>query len=531
MDSSFGINGRAATNTPDGGIGGINKIIVLPDGKILAVGIAYPVSPNIGNIALVRYENDGSVDSSFGTNGIVFTTLNVNLRVSGAGVDENGHIIVAGNTIKNYNDLESTYVVKYNADGSLDKSFANGGIKRYVYEMEVDIRAVKIQQDNKILVAGRYEYLSAYSKFMVTRYMPDGTPDNSFGNNGIATIGFDENVLGLDLYDMQLQPDGKILTAGYIAVSRVAPYTPKHTVIARFNADGKPDAGFGINGYTITKYTDFSSEIRSIVVQPNGKIVGAGAMYLTTGNGANADFALVQYTDRGIVDSSFGENGTTVTPIEGTAWIYGAALQDNKIIAAGYTNLTTPPSSPFVVARYFGDTEGPGNNNPKYVRIKKWLHRYGFTWNDFPGRNISYYAVQRSSNGNSFTEIARLFSRNNQQQFSYADAAPLTGDNYYRLAAVSADGAVTYSNVLAISNNTATVKVYPNPAKNNLQIEGLSATEKTKLVISDLNGVARMSAVANSSSYNWNISSLKPGNYILRITNGSNVVTKKFLKE
>ena len=174
---------------------------------------------------------------------------------------------------------------------------------------------------------------------------------------------------------------------------------------------------------------------------------------------------------------------------------------------------------------------GSNDKTPKYVRIKKWLHRHGFTCDDFPGRNVSYYAVQRSSNGNNFTEIARLFNRNNQQQFTYADAAPLTGDNYYRLAAVSADGAVAYSNVLAIPNNTTAIKIYPNPAKNNLQIEGLPATEKTKLVITDLNGVARMSAVANSNSYNWNISSLKPGNYILRITTGSNVSTKKFLKE
>ena len=75
------------------------------------------------------------------------------------------------------------------------------------------------------------------------------------------------------------------------------------------------------------------------------------------------------------------------------------------------------------------------------------------------------------------------------------------------------------------------IKIYPNPVKNSLQIEGLPGTQKTMLSISDLMGNRKAATIVTAGTYNWNISQLKSGNYWLRIESGSTVVTKMLVKE
>ena len=171
--------------------------------------------------------------------------------------------------------------------------------------------------------------------------------------------------------------------------------------------------------------------------------------------------------------------------------------------------------------------------DPKFAKIKKWLHKHGFTWDDFPhlapGGSIH---VERSANGNIFTTIASIAAHNNNQPNSFEDPTPLAGTNYYRLTATTADGSNISSNVIAIGNSdAASVKIFPNPVKNSLQVTGLSATQKTTLSITDLSGAARAAVTVTGNSYNWNIGQLKAGSYILRIGNGGVVVSKMFVKE
>jgi hypothetical protein len=114
----------------------------------------------------------------------------------------------------------------------------------------------------------------------------------------------------------------------------------------------------------------------------------------------------------------------------------------------------------------------------------------------------------------------------------FEDNAPLNGINYYRLAAVSTDGSVTYSNVIAIEEDAVSVKLFPNPVKNILHIEGLPLTTyRSQLTIHDFIANIKAQTTITGSSYNWNVSQLKPGNYLLRIETNGNVVSKKFVKE
>ena len=183
----------------------------------------------------------------------------------------------------------------------------------------------------------------------------------------------------------------------------------------------------------------------------------------------------------------------------------------------------------YFLSRYKGEPI----TDPQFAKIKRWLHKHGFTWDDFPhlapGGSIH---VERSANGNIFTTIASIAGHNNNQPYSFEDPAPLVGTNYYKLTATAADGSNVSSNVIAIGNSdAASVKVFPNPVKNSLQVTGLSATQKTTLSITDLSGAARAAVTVTGSSYSWNVGQLKAGSYVLRVENGGLVVSKMFIKE
>jgi len=160
------------------------------------------------------------------------------------------------------------------------------------------------------------------------------------------------------------------------------------------------------------------------------------------------------------------------------------------------------------------------------------LHKHGFTWNDFPHLAGNTITVERSENGAIFNPLATLTTHRGNQPNSFEDPAPLPGTNYYRLTAVAADGSNITSNVLAIENNNpASIKIYPNPVKNNLVIEGLPSAGNTKLRITDLYGNNVYKATATANTFNCNIASLKASAYIIIIETGNETITRKFVKE
>ncbi|MFI5134443.1 MAG: T9SS type A sorting domain-containing protein, partial [Chitinophagales bacterium] len=146
-------------------------------------------------------------------------------------------------------------------------------------------RSMALQPDGKIVVAGYAEDISK-SEFAIVRYNEDGTPDRSFGKNGIIASSVD----GMNDYAQSaaLQKDGKIVVAGYsksdASISRFA--------LARFNTDGALDLSFGQNGTMITPIGKFDDVANSLVIQPDGKIIAAGY----SSNGADYDFALVRFS-------------------------------------------------------------------------------------------------------------------------------------------------------------------------------------------------------------------------------------------
>ena len=269
LDTTFG-DGSGKATAGFGGSGNQKVSLALQsDGKIIVVGGSYNPGGN-HDLALARFDSNGSLDTSFG-NGTGRVTTNF-------GGDDYGHGVVLqpdGKIIAVGSSNTGTYYIalaRYNSNGSLDPTFGSGsGMVTSPFGWGA---AVVLQNDGKILVAG------GYGDFILARYHSNGTLDTSFGNGTgrVATdFGADE---GGDA--VALQPDGKIVVAGHrYSSNRI------EIALSRYNNDGSLDIGFGAGtGKALTYINNSNIPGDALALQPDGKIVVAGA---------NGQFAVVRY--------------------------------------------------------------------------------------------------------------------------------------------------------------------------------------------------------------------------------------------
>jgi uncharacterized delta-60 repeat protein len=328
LDTSFNSTGKVLTD-----LGGTTEnpyaMTLQSDGKILLAGRTN--ASGSSDIALVRYNTDGSLDTSFNLTGKVLTDVGSGSTddASAIAVQSDGKILVAGSS--DASGSGDFAVVRYNADGSLDMSFNSTG------KVLTDIgsgtgdsaMAIAVQSDGKILVGGA-SYDLGPNDFAIVRYNVNGTLDLSFGTNGKVLTD-----LGSSSSDsataMALQNDGKILLAGYSDASGSSGFA-----VVRYNANGSPDTSFGSSGKVLTGFgSGLTGWINSIALQSDGKILVAG----TQRDSAYYDFALVRYNSNGALDNSFNSNGILISDLGGgDDEAVSIGLQaDGKILCAGMT--------------------------------------------------------------------------------------------------------------------------------------------------------------------------------------------------
>jgi len=241
LDNSFGNGGILFTNIA--GQDAASSVVIQTDGKIVVGGnITFPSYCSV----IVRYNNNGTLDNTFGTGGIVSTSVNPSQAWLSSVVLQSDGKIVAGGYAGN-----QFMVIRYNNDGTLDNSFGSGGIALNSLEGNSYIWSILIQPDGKIVSAG-----STNSKFAIVRYNTDGTLDNSFGVGGqlIASIG----PLSSDACsNIALQPDGKIVAAGFSQTNLQTGYF----ILARINPDGSFDNSFGNNGIIETNTYPLATDL------------------------------------------------------------------------------------------------------------------------------------------------------------------------------------------------------------------------------------------------------------------------------
>ncbi len=300
-------------------------VAVTSSGQVLAIGW-----DAFETVLLARYNPDGSLDPTFGSGGMattVFTSTASNFKAAASGValQADGKFVVEG--FQSWSTatgiVKQGMVLRYNADGSLDTTFGNGGVVTTVLPfgstqntgfMGVAIyRNAGTANDGKILVTGYVHTVTSsgqgVTEWAVVRYNPDGTLDTSFGSGtGYAIISDPKFTYPDDTSRaVAIDSDGKAIIVGS-AWAYGAPLSPSYLQVARLNVDGSLDATFGNGGLVATAGAGWFS---AVAVQPDGKIIAAGR--IGSSGSSKANFVVARYLPSQPVIGSFTASPNPVT--------------------------------------------------------------------------------------------------------------------------------------------------------------------------------------------------------------------------
>ncbi len=355
LDSSYGTSGKTTLSIAgNNGVYPATAIALTPTGgALIATGCANASS--VRQFCVARFDARGAVDTGFGNNGVVTTSLATsNNYPSSIGYQSDGRLLIGGicgNQI---------CAIAYLQDGSaIDTAFANNGLllNGFTGTFNRETYAMAIDPNDRVLLGGSC-FISSQPVFCVSRFTSSGQADASFTNGVVAALPGSQDYA----YAMTVQSDGKILLTGQ-AFNTVNSSTAFDFATVRYNADGTLDTGFGTNGYVVTRIADSYSEARSIVEQADGKIVVAGHCYDFSPAGRR--FCLVAYNANGSLDTSFNGTGFSKLILGPQSSFavdesFAAAIgRDGKLYAAGRCRYASGSSQyDFCVARYYGSPTG-----------------------------------------------------------------------------------------------------------------------------------------------------------------------------
>jgi uncharacterized delta-60 repeat protein len=374
LDTTFGNNG-IVTNVFTTGGGGARGTAVVVQGFLFHPRKITVGGFGTGGFGLARFNADGSLDTTFGGG-----TGKVTVPLSPVGEDQAwgmvfqaGKLVLVGDSFETigYPDSSVIEALRFNSDGSLDTTFGSGGVVTADVASPSEARAVAVQLDGRLVVGG-VSFNGTVDGFALARYNANGTLDGSFGSLGKVLTAIGPSHAGAE--SVALQPDGKIVAAGYSYTG-----TSNYFIIAlaRYNPNGSPDTAFGSGGQVLTTLVGYYDAAMSVAVQPDGRIVTAGYSYnlgLFT-----ADFAVLRYLPNGTLDSSFGGTGKVTTSIA-DGFDQGRALviqPDGKIVVAGSGQVGS--NTNFALVRYNSD----GSLDPAFGA-------FGRVSTDFGSGNPSY---------------------------------------------------------------------------------------------------------------------------------------------
>jgi uncharacterized delta-60 repeat protein len=333
LDPSFGARGTVITRIGRDTWSQAFAIALQSDDKIVVAGGVIPVSGVHGDVAVVRYRTNGTLDSTFGRNGIVTTDFGDGQAAADALlIQPDGKIVVAGYTLSGGVDIA---LVRYRADGTLDTTFGTKGLVRTDFGgSREEAYALALQPNGRIIVAGR-TIVDDNADVALARYLSNGRLDGSFGQAGIVTTDFaggydDAQAIGL-------QADGKLVLAG----TTQGAAGDSDFGLARYTKDGVLDTTFGMAGKVRTNFSG-DDGATALVIQPwDGRLVAAGVASVE-----DLDMALVRYhaiTCGGVVvtrigtpdnDTIVGTSGRNVVfAFGGNDTIYGVG--GNDILCGG----------------------------------------------------------------------------------------------------------------------------------------------------------------------------------------------------
>ena len=296
LDAAFGSIGGRVTTAVGASDAVANAVQLQPDGKIVAAGFSYNGANQY--FALARYTTNGTLDTAFGSAGNVTTAVGSSNDLANAvALQTDGKIVVAGESFNGANNVFA--VVRYATNGVLDSSFGGTGkVTTTIGSSNAVAEAVQVQPDAKIVAAG-YTQIGNNADFVLARYNPDGSLDNSFGSSGIVTTDFGGGRPAFG-YEMTIQPDGRIIAAGSVVIDGNT-----YIALARYGTNGVLDTSFGTGGKVTMQVGQYAT---SLALQPDGKILVAGVANI----GGNDQYVVLRCEADGSLDAAYGIGGEVV---------------------------------------------------------------------------------------------------------------------------------------------------------------------------------------------------------------------------
>jgi uncharacterized delta-60 repeat protein/uncharacterized repeat protein (TIGR01451 family) len=348
----FGTTGVKTTDiegTDDGGY----ALALQPDGKIVVGGYAVNNSGD-KDFALVRYNYDGTLDTTFGAGGKVTTDFNgTSDRIWAVTLQSDGKIVAAGETVSSvFAGTNDIAIARYNGtDGSLDLTFGGTGKVTTDHGGGANNSAYAVTMSGTNIVVAGTENVSGNLDFMVARYTTAGLLDPTFGTLGVATTGFSG---GNDVARaVAIDSGGNVVVGGYASNG-----SDDDFAIARFTSGGALDTTFvgGLGKAALDIFGGSADQAFALAITPTGaphagSIVLAGSAYNpSTGN---KDFALVRYTSAGALDSTFGSGGIQTTDFVNSPDVAQSVYvrSDGFVVAGGFSRYSAS-SDDFALARY-----------------------------------------------------------------------------------------------------------------------------------------------------------------------------------
>lgn len=485
-------------------------------------------------------QNAGSLDVSFNGTGVVYDTCcnspNGNMDLM---IQADQKIVVA----TSYGWNEHARVVRYNWDGSRDLTFGNNGL--VTLDSIYMVSKVLQQPDGKLIICGTYG-VNFPTQFLIAmlRLNANGSLDNSFNQNGVLLIDIWNHNQFLNA--AALQPDGKIVFAGQIY--KPFPGQLNLALVGRVTTDGFLDTTFAEYnlGWDTMRWSGFSSSALDVAVSSD-KVVLTG----TSQTGSFADTMVVmQFNSNGLVDNSFGTNGTVKhIPNNSASGNYHMAIQsDGKILVGGYGWNGTSTTRDLLVTRFnangtldnsfgtngnaFGDLGLNEEVNDLALQTDGRIVLAGTATDN--QQNISYMVARFNANGtgdNTFGMngiLVPLQDPNNTILRSVAlhsDNRILTAglDNTLRLVVMRfTPGSV---GVEETQSARADVHLFPNPTNGSFTIDGIERMQRIELV--NITGQTIYSSGANKNSSAHFIDlpqNVQSGFYMLRVVTDDGVL-------
>lgn len=346
--------------------------------KIIVVGESNATPNNRTGFAVGRYTCEGILDTSFGTNGVTVIRVNDNLDSVGnaIAIQQDGKIVVCGYLI-NIIGYPQFAVIRLTCGGALDATFGcnkNGiVVTSFGPTYGADPRSLAIQGDGKIILAGVSSPPGVGpSDFTLVRYNTNGTLDKTFGTNGVVLTDFarvldtgsesDDQINALVILEYnetccESKAPLKIIAGGFTDVNSLN--IARDFALVCYNEDGSLNTNFGPTqtGLVTTAFSSnisTSDTISALVAQKQcNQLYTITAAGYTNAINFNFNFALAQYLETGSLNTNFGTNGLAITSFTNNDQAFAITSQSNgNLIAAGSIYEQAQNGSIFALARY-----------------------------------------------------------------------------------------------------------------------------------------------------------------------------------